>query len=321
MIAADLPLKGLAWLGRQGTRAIAVILFIGIAVPPIGAVLKNYVTEAVFGLLVIAFIRVNPAALRGHLRKPGLIVGVTAWTMVAVPLLTGGLGLAIGLDSRSPDLFLALMLQAVTSPMMAAPTLAALMGLDATLVLIALIATTAAVPITAPLILEFFVGPVLAVSATALGIKLFAILAGSAAVAAVLRRLIGAAFLIRRKDEIDGINIIFMYFFAASLMEALAGGVVDHPLLVLGLGVLGLAVTFLLLGSTYLLCVRAGRGPAFAMAMMVTQRNLGLMLAATAGILPDMVWLYFALAQFPIFLAPQLLMPLARRLGVGDGKG
>lgn len=317
MAAADLPLKGLAWLGRQGTRAIAVILFIGIAVPPIGAVLKNYVTEAVFGLLVIAFLRVNPAALRGHLRKPGLIVGVTAWTMVAVPLLTGGLCIAFGLDSRSPDLFLALMLQAVTSPMMAAPTIAALMGLDATLVLIALIATTAAVPITAPLILEFFVGPVLAVSATALGIKLFALLAGSAALAAVLRRLVGAEFLLRRKDEIDGINIIFMYFFAASLMEAMARGVIAHPLLVLGLGILGLAVTFLLLGSTYLLCIRAGRGAAFALAMMVTQRNLGLMLAATGGVLPEMVWLYFALAQFPIFLAPQLLMPLARRLGVG----
>ena len=309
-------MRALAWLGRQGTRAVAVILFIGIAVPPVGAVLKNYVTEAVFALLVIAFLRVNPAALRGHLRKPGLIGGVALWTMVAVPLLTAGICLAIGLELRAPGLFLALMLQAVTSPMMAAPTLAALMGLDATLVLIALIATTALVPITAPLILEFFVGPVLAVSATALGIKLFAILAGSAAVAAVLRRILGADFLRRRKDEIDGVNIIFMFVFAASLMEALASGFLAHPVLVLGLGILGLAVTLVLLGSTYLLCIRSGRGPAFALAMMVTQRNLGLMLAATGGVLPDMVWLYFALAQFPIFLAPQLLMPLARRLGV-----
>ena len=37
-----------------------------------------------------------------------------------------------------------------------------------------------------------------------------------------------------------------------------------------------------------------------------------LMLAATAGVLPDATWLYFALAQFPIYITPQLLRPLAR---------
>jgi BASS family bile acid:Na+ symporter len=41
---------------------------------------------------------------------------------------------------------------------------------------------------------------------------------------------------------------------------------------------------------------------------------MGLMLAATGGALPDFVWLYFALCQFPIYLFPQLLKPLARRL-------
>jgi BASS family bile acid:Na+ symporter len=41
---------------------------------------------------------------------------------------------------------------------------------------------------------------------------------------------------------------------------------------------------------------------------------MGLMLAATGGVLPDYVWLYFALCQLPIYLLPQLLKPLARRL-------
>jgi BASS family bile acid:Na+ symporter len=38
------------------------------------------------------------------------------------------------------------------------------------------------------------------------------------------------------------------------------------------------------------------------------------MLAATEGALPGMTWLYFAMSQFPIYLAPQLLSPLATRL-------
>ena len=54
-------------------------------------------------------------------------------------MLCGVGGLALGLDARAPDLFLSLMLQAVAPPMMAVPALAALMGLDATLVLVTLV--------------------------------------------------------------------------------------------------------------------------------------------------------------------------------------
>jgi len=41
---------------------------------------------------------------------------------------------------------------------------------------------------------------------------------------------------------------------------------------------------------------------------------LRMMLAATGFLVPDVAWLYFALAQFPIYLLPHLLKPLARRL-------
>jgi hypothetical protein len=37
-----------------------------------------------------------------------------------------------------------------------------------------------------------------------------------------------------------------------------------------------------------------------------------LMLAATAGVLPAGTWLYFALSQFPIYVTPHLLRPMAR---------
>jgi hypothetical protein len=65
------PMTVLAWLGRQGTRAIAAVVLIAIVVPPVDAVLKPYVSEAIFALLCIAFIRVDTAQLRGHLERPG----------------------------------------------------------------------------------------------------------------------------------------------------------------------------------------------------------------------------------------------------------
>jgi BASS family bile acid:Na+ symporter len=48
--------------------------------------------------------------------------------------------------------------------------------------------------------------------------------------------------------------------------------------------------------------------------LMVSQRNMGLMLAATDGVLPGLTWFYFALCQFPIYSSPQLLKPIVRKL-------
>ena len=36
--------------------------------------------------------------------------------------------------------------------------------------------------------------------------------------------------------------------------------------------------------------------------------------APQAARLPEATWLYFALSQFPIYLSPQMLLPLTRRL-------
>jgi hypothetical protein len=48
----------------------------------------------------------------------------------------------------------------------------------------------------------------------------------------------------------------------------------------------------------------AGRERAFALGLMASQRNMGLMVAATGNALPELAWLYFALCQFPIYLSP-----------------
>jgi BASS family bile acid:Na+ symporter len=308
------PAAALAWLGRQGTRAIAAVVLIGLAVPPLGAMLRPFVTPAIFVLLCIAFLRVDAAALRSYVRRPGLVLAATAWTMLAVPLLFGAVCLGLGLDARAPDLSLALMMQAVAPPMMAAPAFAALMGFDATLVLASLVTSTALTPITAPLFAYAFMGPALALSPALLGLKLFAILAGSALVAMIGRRFLGPEAIARRKDELDGINIIVVFVFVAAVMEHAAANFINTPLATFGLAALAFAVSIAVLGSTALVFARAGKERAFMLGLMASQRNMGLMLAATGGALPDFVWLYFALCQFPIYLFPQLLKPLARRL-------
>jgi len=308
------PMRALAWLGRQGTRAVAALVVIGIAVPAMGEWLRPYVTEAIFLLLCVSFMRVDLGALRDQLRHPKIILAATAWTMAAVPALIGIGYVATGFDKTSPELFLGVMLQAVASPMMAAPALAALMGLDSTLVLITLVTGSALVPVTAPLFAYLFLGGTLALSPLTLGGKLVLILAGAACVAGVIRAILGAAAIRRHKDPIDGINILILLVFVSAVMGSFAGTFLASPLKVVGLGLLSFAIYFGLLGLTMLVFRRLGAERALALGLMVSQRNMGLMIAATDGFLPGLTWLYFALSQFPIYLSPQLLKPIAARL-------
>ncbi len=304
----------LAWLGRQGTRALAAMMVIGLAAPPLDALFRPFVSEAIFLLLCIAFFRVDIDALRRHLGRPALPIAATAWTMLAVPIVFGVACHAIGLKDRAPDLFLSLMMQALAPPMMAAPAFAALMGLDATLVLVTLVFSSIVAPFTALAFAALFVGPALALSPLALGFKLFAILAGAALLAAAIRRVVGADAIARHKEEIDGINLIVVFVFVAAVMEHLAERIYAAPLAVLALGALTFVITFAIMGLTALVFIRAGAERALGLGLMTSQRNMGLMLAAAGGVLPDPVWIYFALSQWPIYLSPQLLAPLARRL-------
>jgi BASS family bile acid:Na+ symporter len=307
------PVQALTWLGTQGTRAIAALVFIAIAVPPLDELLRPFVTEAIFLLLCISFMRVDIGALRGHVRRPGIALSATIWTTVAVPLMIGSACHFTGLDARSPDLFLALMLQGVASPTMASPALAALMGLDATLVLITLVTSTALVPITAPFFAYLFLGATLSLSPLALGSKLAAMLTGALLVASLIRWSVGSDAIKRYTAPIDGLNVLILYVFVAAIMGDVAADLLTNPLKTVGLIGLAFAVFFVLLGVTTLIFRGIGRERAISLGLMVSLRNMGLIVAATDGVLPGTTWLYFALNQFPIYLAPQLLKPVVAR--------
>ena len=314
MTAPIRPVQFLRWLGRQGSRAIAALVFLGIALPPVDRLLKPYVTPAIFVLLCIAFIRIDIEALRGYLRRPQIVLLATAWTTMGVPVLFGIVCHLLGFDRQSPDLFLGLMLQASAPPMMAAPAFAALMGLDSTLVLVTLVTSTTLVPFTAPLFMHVFIGPALTVSPATLGLKLMAILGGSAFIGIVTRGIFGPRPIERLKDEINGINIVVLFVFVAAVMENVGRQSIDNPGHITRLLLLAFIVFGAILTVSSLAFAHAGRERALAIGVTTSQKNIGLMIAATGGGLPDMSWLYFAVCQFPIYLSPLLLKPLMQRL-------
>jgi predicted Na+-dependent transporter len=309
----DAVLAALAWLGRQGTRALALSVFVGIALPPVAAVLKHVFVEALLALLLLAFLRVDPASLLHQFRRPGMVIAASLWTLFAVPALICGAAIALGLPQAVPALYLALVLQAVAPPIVGSPALASLMGLDASLSFATLIVATAATPFTVPLLAAFLVGPGLEIPPLWLGIMLFAMLGGTAIIAYAIRRAMGAAWVARHRGPIDGLSVIALLVFAIGLMDDVAAHILARPLLVAGLTVFIFALTIVLTVATALIFHRAGRSSALALGLAVGSRNMGLMVAATGGAVPELTWLYFAVAQFPIYTLPYLLRPLVRR--------
>ena len=104
-----------------------------------------------------------------------------------------------------------------------------------------------------------------------------------------------------------------MFIFIVAVTGGVGAVLVSDPLTVLGLIVLAFVLTFLLSGSTMIVFIRLGRCQAASLGLMASQRNMGLMLGAAGAVLPDLVWLYLALAQLPIYTLPQLMKPLLRR--------
>jgi predicted Na+-dependent transporter len=306
------PAAALAWIGRQGTRAVAVSLLAGLALPWLAALMKPAFTPSVLVLLCLAFLRVDPGALRRRFARPGLVIAAAAWMMVATPIACGLVLSVLGLER---GLLVALLFQAAAPPVVASSALAALMGLDAALALAVLTACAIATPVTAATFAALFLGSAMDLSPLALGLRLFAMLAGAAGLAALLRRAAGQSWIERQNERIDGLSVIALFCFAVAVMDGVVAQTVARPQVVLGLLALAFATSLGLGLATAAVFWRAGRTAALTLALSAGLRNLGVMVAGAGGGVPALTWLYIAMVQFPVYLLPYLLKPLLGRFG------
>ena len=307
-----LPMAALAWIGRHGTSALAISIFVSLAVPSLAAYVKPHLAETVFVLLLFSYLRTDPSAFSRVVKAPRLAILGALWVMVAVPLLVGTIYAFTGLRDSQPALYTIMILHCAIAPITSSAAFAALMGLDVALSLFALIVCNALSPVTTVAFSYMFLGTSL-ISPLELGAKLLFFFAASGAVAWGIRRLAGQRWIEEKKEAIDGLNVIAVFVFAIAAMESVPRHVVADPLFALGLFALIVVLTLALIGASALVFVRAGLDQGLVIGLLAGFRNLGVVMAALGASLPDLAWFYFALVQFPIYLFPALLKPLAKR--------
>jgi predicted Na+-dependent transporter len=305
-------LKALARLGGLGSRGVALMFVLGIAMPFLGPVLRPLLGPLIVAMLTVAFLRVKPEALRALAARPMPVLIVTLWMMVATPLIA--VPLVAALKPMDPGLVLGIALQVAAPPTMTSAAYAALLGLDAAYGLALLLASMAATPLTAPIASSLVAGASVPIDVASLSVRLAMIVGGAVVAAALFRRWLGAEALDRHKASLDGLTMLLLFAFAAAIMDAAVWLVLSNPLELLKLGAIVFAVALAMTWTTIPLFRWLGHDASFTAGLCAGHRNMGVLVAAMGATgLPDTTIAYFAMAQFPVYLAPILIGWAAKR--------
>jgi BASS family bile acid:Na+ symporter len=306
-------LAGFALIGRFGTQGFAISIFLGLALPQFAAAARPLLAVTIFVFVMITFARVDVAALRTLLKHPAPLLVAGAW-LLAAPVALVSLVIAVaGRDTIDPGLLLGLAVQAAAPPIMSAPAVAMLLGLQPTLIISAVLVTTALAPLVSPVVAELIAGSAVPLDLAILIRRLVFLIGGAILAALVLRRVLGERRIQAHKAHFDGLGVVMYFLFAIAAMDGVLAAATRDPAQVLRFVGIAFGVAALGFAGSWLILRSLTPGDRFALGYGTGQRNMGLLIAALGAATPDTTFLYFALAQFPIYLMPQIVKPLARR--------
>jgi BASS family bile acid:Na+ symporter len=300
----------LAGLGRHGSHILPIGVFIGIALPPLAALMKPLLIPGIIGPFIIALLRMDWRRLADHARRPWLTGVFLAWLLIAAPILIDALLDLLPID---PGLHGNLVLMAGASPLMASASLALIIGLDAPLAVVLTFAGTAVVPLTLPPIALHLLGIEIDISVGELMLRLGLLVGGCFGLAWLLRRFLPKGFTQRHAAPLDGLAVIGLLVFAIAVMDGVTALAIERPHFVLTatVAVFGLNIAMQMIAT--LAFAWHGLQQALTAGLCSGNRNLGLLLAAMADRATTDLLILIAVAQFPIYMLPMLQRWLYRR--------
>ncbi|WP_372422940.1 hypothetical protein [Salinarimonas chemoclinalis] len=304
----------LAFVGRWGTQGFALSIFVGLALPQFAAAARPLLGLTIFAFLTITFARVDLAALAALVRRPARIGLSAAWLVAAPPLVALAILAVAGREALGPGIVLGLALWAAAPPILSSPAVAMMLNLPPTLLVCVVLLTTMLAPLVSPLLVEWIAGAAVELDVRALVERLALLVGGALAAGAALRASLGTERIRRHKARFDGLGVLFYALFAVAAMDGVLAAMLERPGFVAG--VLALVFGLSAVGfATSLLALRM-LPPAerFVLGYATGQRNIGVLVAALGAATPGDTFLFFALAQFPIYLMPQIVKPVAGRL-------
>ena len=306
------PLALLSWIGRHGTRGFALSIFLGLALPQFAAAARPLLGISIFVFVTLTFARIDVPALLSLLRRPAPLAVASVW-LIAAPVLLALAAIALlGRENLDPGLVLGLAVFAAAPPIMSSPAIAMLLGIPPTLLMATLFVTTCLSPAISPWLAEFVAAMPVPLDLAVLIRRLLVIVGGALVAATVLRLVLGEARIRANRTAFDGVGVVMYFVFAIAAMDGVLEAAINEPRQVAFF--LGLAFALAAAGFIASACLFPLSGAdRFVLGYAAGQRNMGLLVAALGSATPKTTFLYFALAQFPIYLMPLLIKPFAAR--------
>ena len=120
----------LDWLARRYTIMLAVGVLIGLAVPTLAALFRPLLVPCIILIVALSLVRLDVGAVMAHVRRPGLVAATLLFLLVVAPALAA---LALLPLTVIPAVEIGVVLLAAAPPIMSAPALCLMLGLDAAL--------------------------------------------------------------------------------------------------------------------------------------------------------------------------------------------
>jgi bile acid:Na+ symporter, BASS family len=315
-LALDFLTKPIAWIGRHGTVGFALSIFVGLALPQFAAAARPLLIVTIFVFVMLTFARAEEERVRALLQAPKPLAIACLWLIFAPAALITLILMGIGRDNLDPGLVLGLAVMGAAPPIMSAPAVAMMLGLEPTLLLSAVLITTALAPIVSPLLIDIIAGAAVPLELGVLIQRLLLIIGGAVVGAMMLRKLLGAERIRASKQTFDGIGVIMYFVFAVAAMDGVMEAAMTQTWRVMQFTFFAFAMAFIGFLSAWLALRFLPEAERFVLGYGTLQRNMGLLIAALGAAAPKTTFLFFALAQFPIYLMPLIVRRFARRFKV-----
>jgi bile acid:Na+ symporter, BASS family len=313
-------LAPLAFIGRYGTQAFAVSILLGLALPQFAAAARPLLPVSIFVFVMITFMRADPEALRGLAKRPGAFLLASGWLILAPIAMIGAILAITGRASLDPGLVLGLAIMAAAPPIMSAPAIAMILRIEPTLLIACVLTSTTLAPLLSPFIAELVAGMSVPLDRGILIQRLTFLIGGAIIAAFVFRFLLGVERIKRNNVVFDGIGVLMYFLFAIAAMDGVLDAAITRPMLVARFLLVACAIALIGFLASWFLLLFLKPAERFALAYPTGQRNMGLLVAALGAATPETTYLFFALAQVPIYLLPQIMKPIAQKILMREAK-
>lgn len=309
-----LLLGPLDYVGRHATKFLFGGVLVGLALPPLAALLRPGLVVFLLLPLTMALMRLDWSAFHAYARRPLLVLPMVVFLLLACPLLVFAALEPLGLPR---PLMEAIVLMAAAPPITGTVAISLILGLDAALAVIVMVIATALVPFTLPPLALMLLNIEIQMSLAEFMGRLALMVGVAFGGALLVRWRVKPEWLRDNSRLIDGCSVVALVLFAIAIMDGVAAKLMAQPGYVILATVSAFIANLLLQALGYVAgrhIFRLGQPAALTLGILTGNCNMGLVMVSLADrAVFDMV-VFFAMGQLPMYMLPGLLQPVYRKL-------